>query len=110
MYPPRRERLRTAAIEEIKATAWQQIAEQGAASLSLREIARRMGMTAPAIYRYYPDRDALVTALIIDAFAAFAEAMETARDALPPGDHVGRFRAIATAYRRWAVTNPQKYY
>lgn len=44
-------------------TAWRQIAESGAASLSLRAIARELGITAPAIYNYYPDRDALVTAL-----------------------------------------------
>ncbi len=53
--------------ESIKATAWEQIAEAGTAALSLRAIARKLGITAPAIYNYYPDRDALVTALIVDA-------------------------------------------
>lgn len=105
----RRERLRSATLAEIKTTAWQQIAEHGAVGLSLREIARRMGMSTPALYRYYPDRDALVTALISDAFASFAEWLEAACEKLPPNDHAGRFHALGIAYRQWAITYPQRY-
>jgi AcrR family transcriptional regulator len=105
----RRERIRNETIDEIKATAWKQVAEQGAASLSLRAIAREMGMTAPGLYRYYKDRDALVTALLIDAFASFTSNLEAARDACAPSDHSGRFRAICKAYFQWAEENPQKY-
>jgi AcrR family transcriptional regulator len=86
MNPNRREKRRTAALEEIRATAWKQIGELGAASLSLRGIAREMGMTAPALYRYYKDRDALVTALLIDAFTAFGGALEEAREAFTIDD------------------------
>ncbi len=107
--PTRRERIRNETIDEIKATAWKQVTEQGAASLSLRAIAREMGMTAPSLYRYYKDRDALVTALLIDAFNSFSEAMEIARDQCAVDDHVGRFRAIAKAYFQWAASDPQKY-
>ena len=64
-------------------TAWRQIAESGAASLSLRAIARELGITAPAIYNYYPDRDALVTALIIDAYTSFGDVQYAARDSVP---------------------------
>jgi AcrR family transcriptional regulator len=105
----RRERIRSETIEEIKTTAWNQIGEDGAASLSLRAIAREMGMTAPGLYRYYKDRDALVTALLVDAFASFTSNMEVARDAYGPGDHVNRFRAICKEYFQWAAENPQKY-
>ena len=107
--PTRRARLRIATRDEILATAWKQIAETGAPALSLRAIASEMGLTAPALYRYFKDRDALVTALIMDAFASFAAALETARDACQPDDHAGRFRAISLAYRQWAITYPQRY-
>lgn len=109
MTQTRRDRIRLETIDEIKATAWKQVAEQGAASLSLRAIAREMGMTAPGLYRYYKDRDALVTALLMDAFASFTSNMETVRDTCAPSDHSGRFRAICKAYFQWAEENPQKY-
>jgi len=109
MKPTRRERIREATFAEIKSTAWKQIAEQGVASLSLRAIARDMGITAPGLYRYYPCRDDLVTALIVDAFNSFSDMLEAARDECNTDDHVGRFRAIATAYFQWAIANPQKY-
>lgn len=104
-----REKIRLATREEIIATAWKQIAETGAAGLSLRAIAREMEMTAPALYRYFEDRDALVTALIIEAFVSFGDALESARDACLPDDHAGRFRAITLAYRQWAIVYPQRY-
>ena len=107
--PTRRERIRNETIEEIKSTAWKQVAELGAASLSLRAIAREMGMTAPGLYRYYKDRDALVTGLLMDAFNSFSEAMEIARDECAIDDHMRRFRAIAKAYFQWAARDPQKY-
>jgi len=109
MTQTRRERIRVSTIEEIKSTAWKQAAEQGAASLSLRAIAREMGMTAPGLYRYYKDRDALVTALLIDAFDSFSAALEAARDLCKAGDHAGRFRSICRAYFEWGTVNPQKY-
>lgn len=89
--------------------AWKQIGETGAASLSLRAIGREMRLTVSAIYRYYPDRDALVTALLIDAFEAFSQTLESARDARKPDDHVGRFQSMCKAYFTWAAQNPQRY-
>lgn len=105
----RRERVRAATINEIKDTARQQIAEHGAAALSLRAIAREMGMTAPALYRYFCSRDDLVTALIVDAYHSLAEALASARDAHPPGNHTERIIAAANAYREWALTHPEQY-
>ena len=101
--------MRETTKEEIKAVAWRQIAEFGAPALSLRAIAREMGLTAPALYRYFEDRDALVGALVIDAFDSFAAALEAARDSRPPADHAGRIRAIGAAYRKWALHYPQRY-
>ncbi|MCP4422804.1 MAG: TetR/AcrR family transcriptional regulator [Chloroflexi bacterium] len=105
----RRERVRVATIEEIKEIACQHMAEKGAAALSLRAIAREMGMTSPALYRYFASRDDLVTALIVDAYSALADALEAARDACAEADHAGRLAAIAYAYRDWAIANPQAY-
>jgi Transcriptional regulator len=109
MNPDRREKKRTAALDEIRLTAWKQIGEMGAAALSLRGIAREMGVTAPALYRYYKDRDALVTALLMDAFTMFGNALEIARNTCAVDDHVGRFRAMCKTYFKWAAQNPQRY-
>lgn len=95
--------------EAIKDTAWQQIAESGAPMLSLRAIARALKISAPAIYNYFPDRDALVTALIIDAYTSFGNCQLTARDRLPREQMVERLGAIGLAYRAWALEYPQRY-
>jgi AcrR family transcriptional regulator len=95
--------------EAIKETAWRQIAEFGAPALSLRTIARALGITAPAIYNYYPRRDDLVTALIIDAYTSFGDSQLAARDAIPAEDLNGRLMATGMAYRQWALTYPQRY-
>ncbi len=109
MKPSRRERIHEATREEIKTIAWGQIAEHGAATLSLRAIAREMGMTAPGLYRYYKDRDALVTALIVDAYASLGDSQIASIADLPPSDHARRLKATGLAYRQWALTYPQRY-
>jgi AcrR family transcriptional regulator len=109
MTTTRRERVRAATIIEIKEIARRHMAEKGAAALSLRAIAREMGMTSPALYRYFASRDDLVTALIVDAYNAFADALEAARDSCAENDHAGRLTAIAHAYRNWALVSPQEY-
>ena len=95
--------------EAIKEAAWKQITEYGSAALSLRAIARELKITAPAIYNYFPDRDALVTALIIDAFISFGDWQLEARDSVSEEDHMGRMAAIGLAYRNWAHAFPQRY-
>jgi len=95
--------------EAIKEAAWKQITEFGAPALSLRAIARELNITAPAIYNYFPDRDALVTALIIDAYTSFGDWQIEARDSVNADDHSGRVKAIGSAYRNWAHTYPQRY-
>lgn len=100
-----RERVQQATREEIKATARRQMARDGAAALSLRAIAAEMGLTAPALYRYYKNRDELVTALIVDSFHALGAALDIAGAACDPGDIPGQFVAMMGAYRDWALAN-----
>jgi AcrR family transcriptional regulator len=93
----------------IKEQAWKQIASEGAPALSLRAVARALKITAPAIYNYFPSRDELVTALIIEAFTSFGDSQLAARDALPVENAIGRLHAIGLAYRDWALQYPQRY-
>jgi AcrR family transcriptional regulator len=109
MRSERRKRLHEATREEIKEVAWQQIAKDGAAALSLRSIAKQLDLTSPALYHYYPNRDALVNDLVEDAFHFLASSVEQARDSLPPEDHAKRFLAIGAAYSDWAHAYPQRY-
>ena len=105
----RREQKRLETELEIKAIARKQIAEVGAVALSLRAIAREMRMSAPALYRYFPNKEALVTTLIVEAYTALADAMADADAAKERDDFHGRFQAICFAYRDWAMSHPQDY-
>ena len=88
---------------QIKTAARQQMAQHGTAGITLRGIARELGITAPAIYNYFPRLDDLVTALIVDAFTALADAIEAA-EAGTPGETCGpKILAMCLAYRQWAV-------
>jgi len=95
--------------EAIKETAWRQIADLGAAALSLRAIARELGITAPAIYNYFTRRDDLVTALIVDAFTSLGESQRNAIHDLPESELSTRLTALGLAYRDWAMSYPQRY-
>jgi AcrR family transcriptional regulator len=95
--------------EEIKATAWRLIAVDGAASLSLRAIARELKITAPAIYNYYPRRDDLVTQLISDAYLSMGDRQHAALADISLQDHAGRLRQLGLAYRQWALDYPERY-
>ncbi len=102
----RRERLREAALEEIKTIARRQMSEQGPAAISLRAIATEMGIAAPSLYNYYKSRDELVTALILDTFEAQAQVLEAANQSRPIEDYAGRFVAACQAYREWNLAHP----
>lgn len=97
---------RKLSADAIKSAARQQMAIHGSAGLSLRGVARDLGVTAPALYNYFPKLDDLITALIVDAFHALAEAMRTAEEGEPGGHYGRRMRAAALAYRAWAVEHP----
>lgn len=105
----RRARLRAETAQEIKAIALQALTANGPAGISLRAIARDMGMTAGAIYSYFETRDALITALMVDIHNSLADAEQAARAAQPTDDPGAQLRAIAEAYRHWAVTNAEEF-
>jgi len=105
----RRQRRRQETIAEIKRTARQQIAQNGAANLSLGAIARAMGMTTPALYRYFKNRNALIAALIVDAYDSMGKVMESAAQGLPAEDYGAQFLALMHAYRKWAVDYVEDY-
>ena len=109
MKSERRKRFYNATRDEIKEVAWQQITQDGAAALSLRAIAKKLGLTSPALYHYYPSRDALVNELVAEAFYSLASTLEQARDFLPSDEHAKRFLAVGTAYCAWARAYPQRY-
>jgi AcrR family transcriptional regulator len=103
-----RERARAEITNEIKAVARRHLAEAGASSLSLRAVTREVGMVSSAVYRYFPSRDALLTALIVDAFDAVGEAAE--QSVANSGTSVKtRWLALSTAVRSWASSNPHDY-
>ena len=100
---------RTAKAEAIKAAARQCLAERGAASLSLREVARNMGETSSALYRYFPNRDALLTALIIDAYDDLGEVAETSATTSEGKPTLERTVELASVIRAWASTHVHEY-
>ncbi|MFF1838943.1 TetR/AcrR family transcriptional regulator [Streptomyces sp. NPDC058231] len=113
-----RERARIEVTAAIKDEARRQLAADGAAKLSLRAVARELGMVSSALYRYFPSRDELLTALIVDAYDAVGEAAETADrttsaalSADPSGTppHLTRWLAVACAVRGWALAHPHEY-
>src|SRR4051812_40311512 len=105
-----RARARIEVTAAIKDEARKQLAEDGATKLSLRAVARELGMVSSALYRYFPSRDDLLTALIVDAYDAVGEAAEHAlakqRKAASPA---ARWIAVCRAVRAWALAHPHEY-
>jgi AcrR family transcriptional regulator len=109
--PPRtaRDRARAELTEEIKAVARRHLAEDGAPALSLRAVAREVGMVSSAVYRYFPSRDDLLTALIVDAYNAVGQTAEAALAEARRKGVVGRWVHVTGAIRQWALANPHEY-
>jgi AcrR family transcriptional regulator len=104
-----RARVRAELTQEIKTIARRQLAESGAAALSLRAVAREMNMASSALYRYFASRDDLLTALIVDAYDAVGQAAADADATVRRTDFSGRWMATVRAVRSWAISNPQEY-
>lgn len=107
--PTRRERLRAQTQLEIREHAWEQISADGIEALSLNAVARAMGMSGPALYRYYDSRDELLAALVADAWGSLADALEQAARSSRRKEPKARFHALGVAYRAWALERPHRY-
>ncbi|MFC4693630.1 MULTISPECIES: TetR/AcrR family transcriptional regulator [Geodermatophilus] len=105
--PTARQRVRAELTAEITEAARRQLAEVGAAGLSLRAVARELGMASSAVYRYFPSRDDLLTRLIIDGYDALGEAAEAADD--PAAAPERRWAAVCAAVRDRARAHPHEW-
>ncbi|HCT79719.1 MAG TPA: TetR family transcriptional regulator [Micromonosporaceae bacterium] len=102
----RSQRRRELTRAEIKGAARAQLVKAGPSAISLRAIARDMGITAPALYRYYPALDSLILELCTDLYVELRLACEGARDLVPAEDHVKRLQDMAREFRRWVLAHP----
>lgn len=105
----RRSRLRAWTREEIKAVALRQLEEHGVEGVSLNAIAKELGMTGPALYRYVGSRDQLLADLVVDAWEGLAEAIERAAEDNAGASPARRLGAIGLAYREWGIARPHCY-
>jgi len=107
--PSRRERARDATTAEIKDTARALLVTRGPDALTVRAIAREMGLTPPALYRYFGGHEELVTAMCLDVLDEITATLEAARDTVGLEDPMGRLMAICRAFREWSLAHPREY-
>jgi AcrR family transcriptional regulator len=107
--PTRRQRARERTERELKEAALAEVRERGATAVTLRGVARRVGMSPAGLYRYVDSRDALLTWLIADGYDAYADHLEAALAGPGSDDVAARLVAVAMAYRSWAVRNPNAF-
>ena len=105
----RRARLRAATLDEITRTARQLLVEHGPDAVTLRAIAREMGLTAPALYRYFPGLDELVGTLCAALYDELTEELERMRDATYPDDAQDRLLAVCREFRTWSTAHPAEF-
>ncbi len=105
----RRERVRALTTAEIRASARSLLVDAGPQALSLRAVAREMGMTAPALYRYVDGLDALVGLVCADILDELTDHLRAARDTGPADDPVGRLLAACRAFRTWSLAHPREF-
>jgi AcrR family transcriptional regulator len=107
--PTMRERYRAQVRGEVKQAALSQLAESGPAGLSVSAIGKQLGVSGPALYRYFASRDELLTELVIDAYHDLADALRAAASQPAGLESRPRFEALARAYRSWALAQPHRY-
>jgi AcrR family transcriptional regulator len=100
-----RDRRRAETVAEIKEAALQELAQAGPGGFSLRGVARAVGMTVQALYHYFANRDALLTALVVDAHLAAAAAVQAVTDATRGQAPHERRLAACRAFREWALAD-----
>ena len=104
-----RERARAQTMAEILSIGRAQLAEHGAAGLSMRAVARELGVVSSAVYRYVASRDELLTLLLVDGYNALGDTVERAVDSVPSDDFSAQWRALGRAVREWALAEPARY-
>jgi AcrR family transcriptional regulator len=107
--PTMRERYRAQVRGEVKQAALRQLAQAGPAGLSVSAIGKQLGVSGPALYRYFAGRDELLTELVIDAYNDLADALRAAARQAPSHEPRARLEALARAYRSWALAQPHRY-
>jgi AcrR family transcriptional regulator len=107
--PTMRERYRAQVRDEVKQAALRQLAESGPAGLSVSAIGKQLGVSGPALYRYFASRDELLTELVIDAYHDLAHALSDAARHPPGTQPRTQLEDIARAYRSWALAQPHRY-
>ncbi|XVV03153.1 WHG domain-containing protein [Actinosynnema sp. CA-248983] len=109
MVNTRRAKYREETKEEAKRIALEQLAELGLEGISVNAIAKRMGVTGPALYRYFKNRDELLNDLVRDAWSDLADQVETAVARAAGRPHRERVHGFAGAFRAWALSQPHRY-
>ena len=104
-----RDRYRAQVRQEVKEAALRQLAAAGPAGLSVSAIGKELGVSGPALYRYFASRDDLLTELVIDAYDDLARAVRAAACPAPGRAPRARLDAFARAYRAWALAEPHRY-
>jgi AcrR family transcriptional regulator len=107
--PTPRQRFRAQLRAEIKEAALRQLAQSGPAGISVNAIGRELGVTGPALYRYFASRDELLAELVIDAYDDLAASLRAAVERPPNRARRRRFESLARAYRAWALAEPHRY-
>jgi AcrR family transcriptional regulator len=107
--PTPRQRARAQTLEDITRIGRRHLATEGAAALSVRAVARDLGVVSSAIYRYVRSRDDLLTLLVVDGYDELGDAVDAAAAKVADDDHRGRFLAIGRAVRAWARQEPATY-
>lgn len=104
-----RERARAEVRAQIVDEARRHLADHGPDGLSIRAVARDLGLVPSAVYRYFDDRDALLTAMIVDSYDSLGATAEAALARAPRRKPAARWVAVAGAIRQWAVDHPHEY-
>ena len=107
--PSRRDRVRADTVREIKGTARRLLVEQGEEGLALRAVAREMGMTAPALYRYFDSREDLVEHVVADLYTELSDQLEAACAAAQPATPARQLMAASRAFRGWAMSHRHEF-
>ena len=107
--PTMRDRYRAQVRAEVKQAALHQLAQSGPAGLSVSAIGKELGVSGPALYRYFASRDELLTELVIDAYNDLAGALSAAISHAPGPEPRARLEAMARGYRSWALAEPHRY-